>query len=215
MVSKIKKKAGVKMKNNKSFVAIKQSIHAVRLIMQYLWKASLGSAILTGVIGIVLLLIPSAYSFFTLRTAFDKEIIEVALGGMLNYRIQPGMITAESMKPIYMTLIFITAVTSLLSAPFLYQIFAILRAADNGRPFEAENAKRLMWMGVLLIINVIAYHIGEYFLVLTTINIAGIPNVVADFSFDIGGIVAGVLLTILAGIFKYGNYLQNEYDATL
>lgn len=215
MILRIKKKAGVIMKNNKNFSAIKQSIHAVRLLMQFLWKASLGAAILTGGIGIVLLLIPEAYSVFTLQSVFDKEIVEVALGDMLKYSIQPGMITAEAMKPAYVTLIFTTAVTALISAPFLYQIFAFLRAADNGRPFEAENANRLMWMGVLLIINVFAHHIGEYILLLTTIDIVGISNVAADFSLDIGGVVAGVLLTLLAGIFKYGNYLQDEYDATL
>jgi hypothetical protein len=179
------------------------------------WKASLGAAILTGGIGIVLLLVPDAYSIFALQSFFDKEIVEVGLGNMLKYSIQPGTITAEAMKPAYVILTFTTAVIALISTPLLYQVFAFLRAADNDRPFEAENANRLMWMGVLLIINVFAYHIGEYILLLTMIDIAGIPNVAADFSIDTGGVVAGVLLTLLAGIFKYGNYLQNEYDATL
>jgi len=203
------------MRNNKNFSTIKQSIHAVRLLMQFLWKASLGAAILTGVIGTVLLLFPGAYSFFARQSVFDNAIIEVALGDKLKYIVQAGIITAEAMKPAYLTLIFITAVTALISTPFLYQIFAFLRAADNNRPFEAENANRLMWMGILLIINVFAFHIGEYILLLKTIDIAGITNIAANFSFDMGGVIAGVLLTLLAGIFKYGNYLQNEYDATI
>ena len=46
------------------------------------------------------------------------------------------------------------------------------------------------------------------------IDIANIPNVAAKFSFDMAGF-AGLLLIVLADIFKYGNHLQDEYDATI
>lgn len=137
------------------------------------------------------------------------------LGDMLKYSVQPGTITAEAMKPAYLILIFTTALISLISTPLLYRIFAFLRAADEERPFEKENAGRLMWMGIFLIINVFVYHIGEYFLLLKMIDIANIPNVAAKFSFDMGGVIAGLLLIVLADIFKYGNHLQDEYDATI
>ena len=68
------------------------------------------------------------------------------------------------MKPAYLILIFTAALFSLIGTPLVYRIFAFLRAKDEERPFEKENAGRLMWMGIFLIINVFVYHIVELLL---------------------------------------------------
>jgi hypothetical protein len=42
-----------------------------------------------------------------------------------------------------------------------------------------------------------------------------ITNLEINYTFDGTMLVTGFLILILAGVFKYGNFLQKEYDATL
>lgn len=102
-----------------------------------------------------------------------------------------------------------------MGALFLRQLTALLRRAESGRPFSPDSAKNLVSMGVILIVSCLAIKVGEQVMLRTIMQITGLSDVSIHFASDSDMILAGILLFVLAGIFKYGKYLQDEYDATV
>jgi len=57
--------------------------------------------------------------------------------------------------------------------------------------------------------------IAEGITAMAIIDSLEIKNVDVTFTVDGAMLLTGFLVLILAGIFRYGSYLQDEYDATL
>ena len=203
------------VKNKRNYNRLKSAASALRLLMQLCFWASLAAAVLTAVIGLALIAIPGAYSLFAKPFSFSKGSPVIELNDMLRYSIDPGVVTVEKMKPVYLAIIFRTSICGFIIAPFLYQLKSILKSAENSRPFEVKNAGRLTWMGAFIIAYSIVYRIGEYVALQTTLNVINVPDMTVNYTFNTSWVIMGILLFILAGIFKYGSYLQDEFDATL
>ena len=119
------------------------------------------------------------------------------------------------MKPAFYAIIIRTSICGLVIAPFFYQLSLILKSVEKDKPFEVNNARRLTIMGVLLIAFSIVFRIGDYVILQSALNAVDIPNMTINYTFDKNGLLMGLLLFILAGVFKHGSYLQEEYDTTL
>ncbi len=92
----------------------------------------------------------------------------------------------------------------------------ILFAVEKGHPFAPGNARRLSLIGIVLIISALLLPNLQAILVHTILHAANIDGMFSvNFTVNTAILFAGLLLLILSGIFRYGAYLQEEYDATL
>lgn len=96
-------------------------------------------------------------------------------------------------------------------ALFFYQFYQLMGSVEKGRPFTPENAKRLVIMGLVPIgISVVMQGVRIGALMGNSIGLFSIPQ-----SYNLGGLFLGLILLVLSRVFKHGQYLQDEYDATL
>lgn len=205
-------------------IRVKKYAGIIKIFITICFWACLLSAILCAVLGIIFLLFPDAYSFFLkpfgsigqLPFAMGNEgIVGIELSDMLEYATSSSLLSGIEMKPIYEVLIFRVAVSQAILTVFFYHLILILKSVKEDHPFARENSNRLSVMGILLIAYTIVIRIGEYVMLKQVLGTVNIPNVNLKFSFNTGGILLGLLIILLAGIFKYGSYLQKEYDTTL
>ena len=95
------------------------------------------------------------------------------------------------------------------------QISKVLRTVEIDKPFAKENAKRLTIIGAVLVIWSIVYRAAAVFVAWSIIHTFDIPNIQLNYSPDGFMLLSGLMMLILAGVFNYGNYLQQEYDSTI
>src|SRR4030042_1844729 len=125
------------------------------------------------------------------------------------------------LKVFFDILFWVSVVSAAISLLFLMSIVIshnlrlLLKTVANDRPFEKNNAKRLFIISIVLIIGSVVWKIIEGVYALTIVNILKIESIDVNFTIDGAMLLTGFLILILAGVFRYGSYLQDEYDTTL
>ena len=189
---------------------VKRGAKVVRILSQITFWSSLAAAGLAVIFGILLSAFPDT---FARLLGSSDEFLSIEMG-ILYYHAPASLSYLEVLK-IHRMMAFVIGISCALGALFLRQLVGILREVENGRPFSPDNAKRLGKMGILVIVSSIVYRIGQAAALNTVIDLAGLNDLTVNFAPDMDMIFIGILLFILAGIFKYGSYLQDEFDATL
>ena len=95
------------------------------------------------------------------------------------------------------------------------QVRNILKTVETGTPFEKDNTKRLSKIGTVLIIGSFLFNAMNGLVTINIIKLFEWNKYSFVYSPDLFILFTGLLILILAGIFNYGAYLQNEYDTTL
>lgn len=108
----------------------------------------------------------------------------------------------------------------------LYALFAIiilkpfskiiLTVAEKN-PFDVNNSKQISHIGWTLIIGINLISIVQYIIGMIVFKMLNLSNFSARINWAVIllSVFVGLLILILAQIFKYGSYLQSEYDSTL
>jgi hypothetical protein len=204
------------MQNKVNYEKTKKVTHILRLFSQICFWGSIAGAALTAVIALILIIFPNVYSFFmTPMNLFKNGSLAIELNDMLRYSFNSNQAMNINMEPAFFSIIIRTSICGAIMAPFFYQLSLILKSAEKDNPFEVKNARRLTIMGILLIANSIVYRIGDYVILHSILKVVDLPNLSINYTFNMNGLLMGVLLFILAGIFRHGSYLQEEYDTTL
>lgn len=211
------------MNSNIKQIRAKRYTAVIKLLITIFFWACLVSAILCAVLGIIILLIPDVYSFFLKPNTLGKlpfmmrneGSAGIGLSAMLEYNGDVNLLSATDMKPVYEMLLFKVAASQAILAAFFYQLVSVLKSVKENIPFAAKNSCRISVMGFLLIAYTIVLSIGEYIMLKLFLATVTISDVSLKFSLNTGGILIGLLLILLAGIFNHGGYLQEEYDTTL
>ena len=94
-------------------------------------------------------------------------------------------------------------------------LFGLLTDAKKQTPFSAGNVKRMFTMSYALIIGGIVLPIFLALVGWTFISASGFEGASVDYSLHGQYIATGVLIFILAKLFEYGAYLQDEVDMTV
>lgn len=111
----------------------------------------------------------------------------------------------------------------------LYSIFVIiilkplskvLSTVIDGNPFEESNWKHISLIGWRVIISIILITflqglMGSVILGMIKVKGSAMIHTGIDWLLFFLTIFLGLLILIFAQVFKYGSYLQNEYDSTL
>ncbi|MEA2015326.1 MAG: DUF2975 domain-containing protein [Actinomycetota bacterium] len=172
-------------------------------------------------------LVLGAISFlFFIATFFVPENIFVVsgiregwsismIGGIMRYNIDPDLYSNINLKHFLKAILPAVTVISLMLMIIAHNLKLVLKTIVKDRPFEKSNSKRLLVIGIVLIAGSIILNITEGITALAIINTLEIKNVDVVFTVDGAMLLTGILVIILAGIFRYGSYLQDEYDTTL
>ncbi|CAN5655263.1 hypothetical protein BH20ACT17_BH20ACT17_20100 [soil metagenome] len=97
----------------------------------------------------------------------------------------------------------------LLAAVVLVLMVPILRAADRGDPFWEGATRRLTWVGALLLLGIPATAILRFVAAeLASEGTSVAPLVEPGLAISVGHILPGVLVLVLAGIFRRGVELR-------
>ena len=135
--------------------------------------------------------------------------------GVIKFNIDPSLYESINLKHLLQTMLPMVTVLFSMSIVISHNLRLILKTVTDDRPFEKNNAKRLFIISIVLIIGSVVWKIIEGIYALTIVNILKIESIDVNFTIDGVMLLTGFLILILAGVFRYGSYLQDEYDTTL
>ncbi len=120
--------------------------------------------------------------------------------------------------------IFSAAVLILFTIRAVKHIRAILSCVIDGAPFKTTVSDNLKSLAVLVFIIGSLWNIAEIankIVITNTYKLNelllndNINSVMNNYVVDLGFVITGLLLLLVAAVFRYGEELQNQYDETL
>lgn len=184
---------------------------------------------LGAIAGIVLVIaLPDSFLDWMQRVPLGEFTIQLQEIGVMTGSITEDLVI-NKMPLILLILSSIVIIVIILC--MLIFINRWLHHLKNGRFFDANNSRYIEYVGYSIIVLGLWYGVQEmagsfvkvnFFesnpaildsLSSTTIEAGGLLTY--SFTIDIALIFIGVLVWIIGRVFKYGTYLQNEYDQTV
>jgi hypothetical protein len=191
--------------------------------MEYLGKRSVAcflQKLITVVwwMGIVAIILFSLFSLFILFFGLPKGMKPPHFSLDTNF-IQVEFTNATIKHPKLLLLAFFPFGAAMigLGMSVLYQLRKIFATLVTGNPFVLENAQRIRKIGLLIFggvfVELIAGSvIGK--LIMDNVMVKGVAFNVKG-SLNIGGIFIGLVILVLAEIFRQGAILKNEQELTI
>jgi len=146
--------------------------------------------------------------------AGNTKPILLFMDSVIRYRLEPPH-TVGSLKPIFVTAILSSIAAFGILALIFIKLAGILKSVTKDQPFAPENAGRLQAIGVTLLIASALVNALRAVVIRTMVSTLNIEAINVNFSLNTSMLLTGLLVLILAGVFRYGNYLQEEVDSTL
>lgn len=199
------------MKSNMELPKIERYSHTMRIVLKVFFWVAIIITCVSLVAAIIMFIIPS--SKFVISEG-NLEQNGFSLDGILRFNFS-DVPQEASLKQLYLTIMLMSSFIGALIILVLKQLVLILKSVEEDRPFALENAKRILTIGVILILSSFLIPTFEFFVAREMVDTLQIQNVNIIYSINITLMFTGFLLLILSGIFSYGGYLQNEYDDTI
>ncbi|GEM_PF-1037317 len=95
------------------------------------------------------------------------------------------------------------------------QLKKIISSVKEELPFKNSNAVILRNLGLGYLIASVLVSLVNSWLMMTVINTFNVFEASVNFSIDFQMVFMGIIILILAYVFSYGSYLQEEHDTTL
>jgi len=190
----------------------KRLARVVRIIILVTFWVSVVAAGLSGLSALALEFLPDDLFFYSR----DGGTMWFTIDGMVKFRLDSPGVAEVNVKPVLSTILLILPLVLAMLAVILHQLAGILRTVEEDRPFAVENASRLYIMGAVLVAGSFLWRLAQLVVVYQAITALRISDdVILTYTVDPSMLLGGFLLQILGGVFRYGNYLQQEYDATV
>lgn len=136
--------------------------------------------------------------------------------GIIRYNLALGSVTPSLITEIVKQILFSIVVYSAVFGSILFYLCGVLKTVEYGVPFEQENARRISSIGIIFLVGSLFVGTAEASTANTIIHSLRLTDMMSvNYSANTTMIFSGLLMLILSGIFRYGSYLQEEYDATL
>lgn len=199
------------MSNNVSIPRIKKISRGLRITINvFLWVLVIGTVLLFAA-GIALNFLSE--DIFMLKETRGVGFV-LSMDGLIRYNLDESSL-GISIRPIYQTIAYMATLGAGTLAIILKKLADLLKTIENDEPFAGENSKHLTVIGAVLLVGSFGFRIIGAIVANTMIETLHITHIDVNASIDIFMAMTGLLVLILAAIFKYGNYLQKEYDSTL
>jgi len=138
-----------------------------------------------------------------------------SINGISIFRVNPQTNGNIMIKPVLQALFLWLTVGAAMVAVILFEVKKILKTVCADNPFEKSNSKNLTVIACALIVGSLTVNIFAARFASAVIKALQIANMSLGYSIDLTLLLTGILILILAGVFRYGNYLQEEVDSTL
>lgn len=213
-------KWALKIKSTKGLIRMKKKIDLTRyrrlakifeVIARVFFWTSVICAVCSFIAGIAVQFLND--SVFIIKPT-GNSAAGFTLSGVISYKITSSN-PAANIRPVMTAVFFMAIVICAIIAPIFKQIELILKTVRNDRPFSFENANRLNIIGFVLMAGAFVIKIAESLVASTMIDTFKLDHLAVTYTPDDMMIVVAFLIFILSGVFKYGSYLQHEYDSTV
>ncbi|MCR3920920.1 MAG: DUF2975 domain-containing protein [Firmicutes bacterium] len=191
-----------------------QKYHGVTKFLRILAQISFWLVVVLGAASLALgvaTLFMSSDSF----TFNFLDNIRLSMDGVLQFDLSLANITATTKKEIITTILFALSSFAIIYGLIISQLTSFLKTVENGMPFASANVKRLNMIGILFIVGSFIINTVYGLVANKIIHALGISTLSVNLQSDANMLFMGIIIIILAGIFRYGSYLQDEYDATI
>lgn len=199
------------MSNKNEIQKIKRYSHILSKVMGVFYWAAVVAACGSLIAAVAIIFIPNSNFVFNNNSTGSFGL---SLDGLIRYDLTE-VVQGISMKEIYITILFMSVLLLLLVTIVAKQLVHILKSVENDIPFIKENAWRISIIGVVLVLGSFLIPAFEFIVARSMLDLLKIQNISLNYSVNLYLVLAGFLMFILSGIFKYGSFLQNEYDETV
>ena len=141
--------------------------------------------------------------------------LSATFGGTMMFKFDPQTIGDIMIKSFLQALFMWISVGALMVSIVLFEVKRILTTVTGDNPFEKGNSKNLTVISLVLIAGSFIVPFMEGRIATEIIQTLKIESIHVSYSMDGNLLFTGILILILAGVFQYGNYLQEEVDSTL
>lgn len=152
---------------------------------------------------------------YFILTDFYNGQMTFAVERWFDFELIGEMGNSISLKPVVLLVLPAITLASLFYLINIKQIQNILKSIVEDRPFDEQNARSLFIMSINFFVASIAFQVAGNLVAAKVISLVNINlgniRLLPDFSM----VLTGLLLMILSGVFKYGHYLQEEYNETV
>lgn len=199
------------MSNKSEMQKIKRYSRVLRFVMNVFYWVSLVTACISFIATVATIFIPASKFIFKNNYAGSFGI---SLDGLIKYNLTEAA-QGISLKDVYLTILFMSVVLLFLVAFVAKKLVHILKSVENDSPFEKENAERILAIGRILVLSALFIPALKFIPAKVLLDLVKMQNIDLNYSVNIYLLLAGFLMFVLSGIFKYGSYLQSEYDETV
>ncbi len=136
--------------------------------------------------------------------------------GVIRFNVMLTDITPRQVQIITAQILFSITVYGAVFGAVMFYLSNVLKTVENRMPFARENARRIASMGLVFLAGSLftgMIQAGTANAIIQTLRLTEMMSV--NYSLNSSMLITGLLLFVLSGIFRYGAYLQEEYDATL
>jgi len=203
---------GISMNDQSSTLKIKRYSRNLRIAMTIFFWVAILATIVSSIATIIMASLSDSH--FVLNSTSIGHA-GFSLDGLIKYQLNDTSLIGTNMKSIYIAISIMAAVISFFAIPVLRQFVLILKSVEDDKPFAKENAKRISAISSTLILSSFAIPATKAFVARALVDILKIQNVSINYSINITLLLTGFMMFILSGVFRYGCYLQQEYDETV
>lgn len=200
------------MNSKSKILKIKRYSHNLRIVINVFYWVSIVAACGALIAAILIKLISDSH--FVLSESSIGHL-GFSLDGLIKYNLNEPSLQGTNMKNIYISIMIMVALVLFLIVPILKQLVLILKSVEGDIPFTKENSRRISTVGIIIILSSFLIPAFEIYVARIMIDTFKIQNMTTNYSANINLILTGFLLFILSGIFRYGSFLQHEYDETV
>lgn len=190
-------------------------------MVQYLGKKSVSSILKTvldlawylGLAGTAVVALFLGYTLIS-GPRLSPGSLQIGMPGLI-FRFTGGIPRVwHTNLSIQFMLVLLLMFIGLLVVYHLRKIFATLAV---GTPFTGENVSRIRIIGIALIAGALLKNVIQIMNGIYLSRILSMPGVetAVNTRVDLTGILMGAVVIILAEVFRYGAYLQEEQDLTV
>lgn len=191
--------------------------------MEYLGKRSMSSFLRVGitviwVMGIAVIVMFSLMTLFFIffgpppgisppHFSIDADFIQMELSGA----------TIKNPKILFLSFMPFGAIMLGLGMAILNQLRKIFATLTEGNPFLLENTRRVRKIGLLIFAGVLVKLIAGTVIGKVIMENVVVPGVIFKIkgNLNLGGVFIGLVMLILAEIFRQGALLKEEQDLTV
>jgi hypothetical protein len=208
------------MNSKNELERVKESARIISIILKVIFITTI-VGIVGGIIGMAITnLIPKE----TLNSILSPGVItnSVSLGN-LSFDLENATMGVNDIIKMFNISLLMSTVLLFLFGMVVKQLIKIMKVIQEGTPFTQQCSKSIGIIGIVIMVCSVVLPSAMEFIIFKIFNVQNAliaSNQISQVKytvhcFDGSILIFGIIVFMLGGIFKYGCYLQDEYDSTL